>query len=179
MFISLQKLEQKPVRFEADIPAGEVEFDSKIKQSSVLHTEGTAQLLSRSLGEIRVYGDLRVDVEGTCDRCAEAANYSIENHFDLVYVPATETIAGGEDEIDEASTEVGYYDGNGIELNDVLREVVLLAIPMRLVCNEDCKGICPVCGQNRNQVECDCHPEAADDRWNKLKMLRAEIGPHS
>ncbi len=179
MFISLQQLQLRLVRFNSDIPAGEIEFDTKIKQSSELHAEGVAQLLNQSLGEIRVLGDLRVSVEGTCDRCLEPATYAIENHFDLVYMPATEAAVGGEDEIDEGGVEVGYYEGSGIELNDVLREVVLLALPMRLVCSEECKGICPTCGQNRNQAECDCEPVAGDDRWSKLKMLRAEIGPHN
>jgi uncharacterized protein len=120
-----------------------------------------------------------VEVEGTCDRCAEAAKYPIDNHFDLVYMPASEAAVGGEDEIDEAGVEIGYYEGAGLELNEVLRELVLLALPMRLICSEDCRGICPVCGQNRNQSDCRCEPATADDRWSKLKMLRAEIGPHS
>ncbi len=179
MFVSLQQLESKPVRFKVDLPAGEIDFDTKIRQSSVLHAEGTAQLLNESLGEIRVVGDIRVAVEGVCDRCLEAANFSVENHFDLVYLPSEEANADSEEEIDQAGVEVGYYDGNGLELNDVLREVVLLALPMQLVCSEDCKGICPACGQNRNQSDCGCQPKPLDDRWSKLKMLRAEISPNN
>ncbi len=176
MFISLQELELRVVQFKVDVPAGQIDFDSKLKQSSNLHAEGSAQLLNQSLGEIRVTGDLTVAIEGTCDRCVEPAAYSVENHFDLIYMPAEEAASGGEEEIDEAAVEVGYYQGSGLELNDVLREVVLLALPMRLVCRDDCKGICPVCGQNRNQVECLCEQKPADDRWNKLKLLRAELG---
>lgn len=176
MFVSLHALELKPVSFNVDVPAGQIEFESKLKQSSVLHSEGRAELLNRSLGEIRIVGDLSVQIESVCDRCAEPAASSLENHFDLIYMPSADVQAGGEDEIDEAGVEVGYYDGNGLELNDVLREVVLLALPMRLVCSDDCKGICPTCGQNLNQQACDCHPEATDDRWSKLKILRAEIG---
>jgi uncharacterized protein len=179
MFISLGELEQRTVRFEADIPPGDVDLETKVRQASTLHTKGTAQLLNASLGEIRVVGDLHVDVEGICDRCTEAAAYSIENHFDLVYMPTSYANSSSEDEIEEAAIEVGYYDGNGLELNDVLREVVLLALPMRLICSDDCKGICAVCGQNRNQTECGCRLETADDRWNQLKMLRAEIAPHN
>ena len=179
MFISLQQLEIRNVPFNVDVPPGEVDFDAQLRQSSSLHSEGTAQLLSGSLGEIRMRGDLRVQMEGVCDRCTEAASYSVDNHFDLVYVPSHAAATGGEDEVDEAGLEVGYYEGNGLELNDVLREVVLLAIPMQLVCSEDCKGICPACGQNKNQTECGCEPSLADDRWSKLKMLRAEIGPHN
>ncbi|MBV8865715.1 MAG: DUF177 domain-containing protein [Acidobacteriaceae bacterium] len=179
MFISLGELEQRTVRFEVDIPPGDLDLESKIRQSSILHTQGTAQLLNASLGEIRVVGDLRVKVEGTCDRCTEAAGYRVENHFDLVYMPANYANSSSEEEVDEAAIEVGYYEGNGLELKDVLREVVLLALPMRLVCSEGCKGICAVCGQNRNQIECGCRPEIADDRWSRLKSLRAELGPHT
>jgi uncharacterized protein len=179
MFIGLHELEVHPVRFKVEIPAGQFEYDSKITQASGLRAEGTAQLLNHSLGEIRVQGNLNVTVEATCDRCLELARFPIENTFDLVYMPAATTKAGGETEIDEAGVEVGYYEGNGLALNDVLREVVLLAIPMQLVCSEECKGICPVCGQNRNQLECGCHEEAFDDRWSKLKSFRAELGPHN
>ena len=64
------------------------------------------------------------------------------------------------------------YEGDGLELNDVLREFVLLALPMQKLCNENCKGICPVCGQNRNQNECRCQNAADDNRWAALKELR-------
>ena len=173
MFISLQQLEQHPVRFQVEIPAGEIDYDSKVSQSSALRAEGIAQLLNHSLGEVRVQGSLNVTVEGTCDRCLETAVFPLENRFDLVYMPAGES-AGGEDEIDEAGIEVGYYDGNGLALNDILREVVLLALPMQFICREACKGICPACGQNRNQGDCGCRSDAIDHRWNQLKNLRAE-----
>lgn len=178
MFISLQQLEQGPVRFKVDIPAGEIDYDSKLVQSSALHAEGSAQLLNHSLGEIRIQGDLRASVEATCDRCLETAAFPIEKRFDLVYMPAAEP-SGGEDEIDEAGIEVGYYEGSGLALNDVLREVVLLALPMQLICSEVCRGICPLCGKNRNEGDCGCQAELIDDRWNQLKNLRAEIGPHN
>jgi uncharacterized protein len=103
----------------------------------------------------------------------------IENDFDLIYMPAAEAVKGGEDEIESAGVDIGYYDSHGLLLNEVLREVVLLALPMQLVCSEECKGMCAVCGQNRNERECRCQQEAVDDRWSKLKSLRAEIGPHN
>lgn len=179
MFISLQELQQRSVRFGVDVPAGEIDYDNKIAQSSVLHAEGVAQLLNHSLGEIRVQGDLNVTVEATCDRCLEAAEFPVQNHFDLVYMPARSTLRGGEEEIDPAGIEVGYYEGSGLALNDILREVVLLALPMQLICSEACRGICPECGQNRNQRDCGCHSEHHDDRWSQLKNLRAEISPQN
>ncbi|MDQ2841890.1 MAG: DUF177 domain-containing protein [Acidobacteriota bacterium] len=178
MLISLQQLQKRPVRFNVDIPAGEIEFDSKISQSSLIHAEGTAELLNHSLGEIRIEGKLNVTMAATCDRCLEAAAFPIESDFDLVYMPVGEA-TGGEDEIDESAIEVGFYEGNGLVLNDILREVVLLALPMRLTCSETCKGICPVCGENRNQRDCGCQTAPADDRWSSLKDFRAQIGSHN
>jgi uncharacterized protein len=179
VFISLQELELRTVRFKVDIPADEIEYDRDVMQSSVLHAEGSAKLLNHSFGEIRVEGKLSVTMRATCDRCLETVAFPVESQFDLVYVPADNAKAGGEDEIDQAGIEVGYYEGNGLRLNDALREVVLLALPMQLVCSQACKGICPVCGQNRNQHDCACQPQALDDRWSKLKEFRAEIGPHN
>ena len=90
--------------------------------------------------------------------------------------PTAKRAEGGEDEIDEAAVEVGYYEGNGLQLNDVLREVVLLALPMQLVCNESCKGICPVCGQNRNQRECGCQTAAVRRSLEQTEGFADRIG---
>lgn len=174
MFISLHELELRNVRFHVDVPIGKIDFDSKLNQASDLHAEGTASLLNHSLAEIRVEGDLNVEADTVCDRCLEIVKFPIKSHFDLVYMPAGES-AVGEEEIDEAAVDVGFYEGSGLELNDVLREVVLLGVPMQIVCREACKGICPLCGHNRNQLDCDCQTKAADDRWNSLKNLRAEM----
>ena len=179
MFISLQELQLRAVRFRVDIPPGEIEYGNNITQSSVLHAQGTAELLNQSLGEIRVRGKLTLTGQALCDRCLESATFPIDKDFDLVYVPADEAASQAENEVDQAGIEVGYYEGGGLPLNDVLREVVLLALPMQLVCSEACKGICPSCGGNRNQSDCDCHAETVDDRWSKLKTLRAEVGPHN
>ena len=74
--------------------------------------------------------------------------------------------------LDEGEAEMGFYDGDGLELDDVLREFVLLALPMQKLCTENCKGICPVCGQNRNEIECRCQSTVGDDRWAALKEIR-------
>lgn len=178
MFIGLQELELHTVRFKVEVPASAISYDGKLHQASDLDAQGSAELLNHSLGEIRVQGDLNVQMTATCDRCLEAAFFPVESHFDLVYMPVAEAKAGGEDELDRSGVEVGYYEGGGLQLNEILREVVLLALPMQLICDESCKGICPVCGQNRNQRNCGCHIEASDDRWSKLKSIRAEITPH-
>jgi uncharacterized protein len=74
-------------------------------------------------------------------------------------------------EIDEGEAEIGFYEGGGLELQDILREQILLALPMQRVCSQVCKGICPACGKNRNEAACDCKPDSANDRWGALRNL--------
>jgi uncharacterized protein len=175
--LNLQELELRPVKFDVELPAGEIEFDGRLRQASSLRARGIAELVNPSIGELRVQGHLAVTAEAPCDRCLETAVIPVDKSFDLSYYPAEQLETAGEDEIDEDASEVAYYEGSHLELNDILREVVLLAMPMQLVCSEACKGICPTCGQNRNLQDCRCAAQKTDDRWNKLMAFRAELSP--
>jgi uncharacterized protein len=177
VLLSLQELELRPVHFDVNIPAGEIDYDNQLKQTSRLHAKGVAELVNNSLGEIRVKGWLAVDIEGSCDRCLDIARLAVKRDFDLCYFPSEQFAAGGEDALDEEASDIAYYDGDRLDLNEILREVVLLAVPMQIICSEDCKGICPNCGQNRNIQDCRCEAPVVDDRWSKLKALRAELSP--
>lgn len=177
MLLNLQELELKPVHFKVDIPAGEIDYDQRLKQTSTLHAQGTAEMVNNALGEVRIRGSLSVRVEAACDRCLETAAVPVEKEFDLHYLPSDELAEGGEKAIEEEASEVAYYDSARLDLKEVLREVVLLALPMQVVCAETCKGICPNCGQNRNVKDCRCETQPLDDRWSKLKALRTELSP--
>ena len=75
-------------------------------------------------------------------------------------------------EIDEGEAQLGFYQGGGMELEDILREQIVLAMPMQRVCREDCKGICPTCGSNRNETPCDCKEDRSGSRWAALEGLK-------
>ncbi len=172
VFFHLRDLEVRASHFDVLIEPGAIEFqDPKLRQVGALKATGKAELVMGSIGEIRVSGHVTAQIESDCDRCLEPARFPIDSDFTLYYRPV-EAGYGDEKEIDGGEAEMGFYEGDGLELNDVLREYVLLALPMQRVCSESCKGICPVCGQNRNLKECGCHVEAKDDRWAALKELR-------
>ena len=107
-----------------------------------------------------------------CDRCLEDATFPVEHDFDLLYRPALLEGERPEEELDESAADLAFYEGGGLELKTALREQVLLALPMQRTCRPDCKGICPVCGQNRNQTVCGCEVRPVDDRWAALKNLK-------
>jgi uncharacterized protein len=170
MFISAKEMHLGKVRFHETFEPGAIElFDEQLRQVTPLEADGAAELVP-SLMEIRVKGHLKVQMEAQCDRCLETTTFPIDTGFDLFYQPAR-SLGGEEIQIDDADSDIGFYQGDSLDLADVLREQILLSLPMQRICREDCKGICPVCGQNRNQIACGCHPQLADDRWSKLRNL--------
>lgn len=173
MFFHLRDLEVRPAPFKVEIPAGKIEFlDPKLRQGGALEASGKAELAVEALGEIRVKGHVKVVMECECDRCLEITKLPIDSDFELVYQPVEADHRGGEDRLlDDADAQMGFYEGEGLELNDVLREFVLLTLPMQRLCRENCVGICPVCGQNRNKQDCQCQTKAVDDRWSALKEV--------
>lgn len=171
MFLSIREMEVRKLRFETAYPPGEIEFfDKQLRQATALEVNGTAELLG-STREIRVKGHMAVRMESDCDRCLAAALFPIDADFDLFYRPEGTGIRSEEAELGAGEVEIAYYSGDGLELKDILREQVLLALPMQRVCREDCKGICPVCGQDRNSGDCGCEVKLFDDRWAALKNL--------
>ena len=174
MFLSVKELELKKVRFDVAFSPGEIQFDQGLSQTTPLETQGVAELLANTLGEIRIKGHLKVGIEAQCDRCLEPARFPIDADFDLFYRPEKQVGYEDEVEIDEGESEIAFYEGGGIELKDVLREFVLLSLPMQRICREDCLGICPVCGQNRNLAHCECEAKPVDDRWSALKKLQVK-----
>ena len=170
MFLSVREMELRTLRFEETYSPGEIRFlEDDPWQASALQATGSAELLPNTDGEIRIRGRLKVRMEAECDRCLEVARFPVEVSFDLFYEP--DAPDEEEVEIDPGESEVGFYAGKGLELEEVLREQVLLALPMQRICREDCRGICPVCGQNRNLVACGCRLEPVDDRWAALRNL--------
>ena len=176
MFLSIQELEVRKIRFDTDFPAGEIDFSAEgFRQSGNLHAEGEAELLNDTLGEVRMRGHMHVDLEVQCDRCLEPMPYSVGGPFDLFYRPTPKGPLPHDVSIDEGESQIGFYEGGGMELEDVLREHVLLSLPMHQICRDDCAGICPRCGVNRNTVSCDCAEEIVDDRWAALRDLRGSL----
>ena len=171
MLLSIREMELHKIHFETTFPPGKIEFqDPKLRQVTPLETRGTAELIEAT-EEIRVKGHLNVTMATECDRCLEDAAFPIDQDFDLFYRPAV--IEGGSHElpIDEGESEMGFYEGSGLELTDLICEQVLLALPMQRTCREDCRGICPNCGQDRNRAQCACQPRPTDDRWAALRDL--------
>ena len=92
----------------------------------------------------------------------------IEKEFDLFYNPVA-TIAKEEVvSVSKEELEIGFYHGDGLLLEEVIKEQVLLDLPMKGICREDCSGLCPSCGQNLNLAACGCKASLGDPSWAPL-----------
>ncbi|MGH9601580.1 MAG: YceD family protein [Terriglobales bacterium] len=181
MFIRLRDLEVEKLEFQQEFRPGAIDLGAEVAQQTSLRTSGRAELIEEDHGrkhvirDIRVVGRLSTRVEVRCARCLEPVTRAIESAFDLLYRPLGADAGKAEASINQAETEIGYYQGEGLLLEDVLREQVLLAAPVKALCREDCKGLCPVCGRNRNQENCQCAEQAPDPRWEALKGIREKL----
>lgn len=172
MLLSIKEMEVRKVPFAQTWKANGFDFaNTGVIQTGPLTAEGVAELLPHTGGEVRVYGRVQTDLETECDRCLGRAPFHIDSAFDLFYKPLDAPGEEKEIAIDEGEAEIGFYELPGLELEDILREQVLLQLPMQRVCSEACKGICPNCGVNRNETTCNCQPHSGDDRWRALKDL--------
>ena len=173
MFLSVKDLELRKIKFNKDFPPGEVDFlEDAIRQVTPLHAEGEAETISGSDGEIRIQGKLSVGMQCNCDRCLEAVPFQVDSPFDLFYSPAEGEVMPGEIALATGDTEMSFYSGEGVELGEVLRDHLLITLPMRKLCREDCKGICQQCGQNHNLASCGCDAKPGDDRWSALREIK-------
>jgi uncharacterized protein len=175
MLLSIKDLEVRKLPFAETWEANGFDFsDPAVTQRSPLSAEGVAELLPHTGGEVRVKGRIRTEIETECDRCLGHASFPIDASFDLFYRPLASATPEEELAIDEGEAEMGFYELPGLELEDIIREQVLLQLPMQRVCSPACKGICPICGANRNETVCVCQAPSGDDRWKALKDLHVQ-----
>jgi uncharacterized protein len=185
MLITLLDLEREPVNFDIAIPPGVIDYGEEATQISPLAVKGMAELLKEHRGPREIVPDIRTraawsgDFEAPCARCIDPVRHSLSGDFDLLFRPLGIDAGPPERALIPPETEIGYYQEGGLVLEDVLREQVLLTLPVRTLCQPDCKGLCPRCGRNLNSEPCTCEVKPADPRWSALSGLRSQLSPET
>ncbi len=174
-FISAAALEKNPFRFDTVIGDEALELSDQWSLAGSVRTSGTATLVDRGgVRSICIRGHITASALCDCDLCLKRVTHGMDSHFELHFCPVAMIDEGGETAINRDDTAMGFYDGDGVNLSDVVREQLLLWLPVRTVCSRDCKGLCQVCGCDRNLEPCDCRPRFEDPRWDPLRQLSLE-----
>jgi uncharacterized protein len=127
--------------------------------------------ITKTSSTIFIKGNLSVLLEICCSRCLEDVHLPGGGDFAYTLVPAKpETKEDWELQAEEL--EISYYQGDFIDLTPIICEQIILQIPIKPLCSEECKGLCPHCGINLNAASCNCHLDFVDDRLAVLKNIR-------
>src|SRR5687767_6978064 len=144
--------------------------DERVQLTEPAAVTGKVRL---SGNQVFVNGHVETRAQVECDRCLKPVELPVSADFELEYITGSQyESGGGVIELTEAEMSVAVFDGEGIDVDEIVKEQVLLAVPTRMLCREECKGICPQCGMDRNTGECTCVTTDIDPRWAALKDLR-------
>jgi len=120
---------------------------------------------------VSIEGPVTVEASLACSRCLEDYNLSMSLQMAIKLTPKSTLPEGAEMELRNDDLDVYYYEGDEIDLDPFIYEEVMLNIPVRPLCSEECKGICPTCGRNRNTEPCDCPEAPSSLLGEKLKSF--------
>ncbi len=118
-----------------------------------------------------VSGRVQARLAMECSRCLEPFEVPVDSTFDLRYVPMAENAGEGEREVGEDDLTTAFHREGVLNLIDLIREQFVLALPMKPLCTDECRGLCPQCGTNLNSTQCGCEPAWEDPRLAPLKSL--------
>ncbi len=164
------------------IPAEEITYKGiELNLSMVVNqymlTEGKVDLpvnlrikLSRKGEKIKATGEISGGIILICSRCAEEFPFSVNSNFDLDLLPV-ETLTSGEVALEDDEMDTVFYEKGIINIDSLVATQINLTVPMKPLCRPDCRGICPVCGANRNKVDCGHEAKIPDPRFSRLKIF--------
>jgi len=169
MRLELDKLEEEGGKFARVYETNELPLDSEVRLVGPAEVRGR---IRRDGKEVELRGKLDTKLEVMCGRCLQPVQLPIATEFKERFVRAVSWAAEEQHELQAEDLNVAVFDGEGIELDDLVREELLLALPANVLCREDCRGLCPTCGIDRNLSDCQCESEERDSRWQALKELQ-------
>jgi uncharacterized protein len=124
--------------------------------------------------QFQLSGRVQSTLELPCSRCLEPFRWPVDATFDLRYQPQSLNTGTDEREIQEDDLSTAFYENDAIDLGQLMREQFLLSLPMKPLCGEACRGLCPVCGTNLNRGSCGCRREWDDPRFAGLKAYESQ-----
>ena len=142
--------------------------DERISLTGPATVSGKVRLAGN---EVFVNGHVETRAQVECDRCLQPVESPVNSDFAVEYITGSEYESGRVAELTEAEMSVSVFDGEAIDVDEIVKEQIVLAVPTRMLCREDCKGICPECGADRNKGDCNCTTNDTDPRWAALKNL--------
>jgi len=172
MLIRLSEIVDEPFRWAEtrSIDVASLERDLLVGLSPV---SWAGEVTRTSAGHVLV-GHLEYEQKMACPRCLKTTAMPVATEVSLLALPRSREPMLGEVELEEWDFDVLFVEGEELDTEPIMIEQLQLNVPMRRLCRNDCRGLCPVCGIDWNDKECDCEEHAVDPRWEALKDLRID-----
>jgi len=174
MFVELGVIRESraPHRVDFAFSPDQIELDSQEISLRVTESvKGYCELTLLAEDRLRVRGEVKTELSAACSRCLSGFSRPVERYFDLVYAPDPQVDGGDDINLKYDDLEIGFYRDDRIDLRSVILEPILIDVPMKMVCDPDCKGLCAQCGINLNTSSCTCEP-TTDTRWQELAEFK-------
>ena len=181
MEFKVSELEREPVEFDLALAPGTIDFGEEAEQVGHLAASGRAEVIHEHRGPKEIVADIRLKGSFRADSRSPAPAASSRSRFPLPptstssSAPSAPTPTPPNAPLQRRRPKSVIIKKTVLLLEDVLREQVLLSLPVRTLCKPDCKGLCPRCGANRNLQPCSCDEGPSDPRWEALAGLRSRI----
>ncbi len=165
MIIKISNLSEGIHNFDFNEDAKEIKLEEPFFGQTEVKVE-----LNKIHNQIILQADIKANVRFICDRCTKEFEQVLLSNYKMVYLFNSEY-----KESEDINVAFLKPDADKIILDDDVRDYALLSIPMKRLCKEDCKGLCPGCGKDLNEEECGCRKEVIDERWLPLMELKNKL----
>jgi uncharacterized protein len=170
MFLNLNQIRTAHERIESQYEPGA--FASAQEAFEIASPVSLTLDIYKDKDHFRLAGRVQTNLRLTCSRCLESFPWPVDAAFDLRYQPSSHNTGEGEREIEEDDLSTAFYEHDEINLEQLMREQFYLTLPMKPLCREECRGLCPECGTNLNLSTCSCSHEWEDPRLAALRALK-------
>jgi uncharacterized protein len=169
MRLELASLEGTDSKFAVEYQPGQLTLsDERVGLAQPLSASGRVRQLK---GKVEVTGQISTHAQVECDRCLKLVEFPVDAKFNVEYVTPQTYEASPAAGLSETDMSLSVFDGKVLDVDELVGEQLLLAVPSRVLCQDSCKGLCPVCGNDRNLKHCACESTEIDPRWGALKEL--------
>jgi len=169
MLIELASLERQGGKFAHSYEPGELDLNEE--RITIAEPPQVSGRIQQSDAKVTVSGKVEAKLQLECDRCLKAVSVPTSTEFKVEYITPEVYQAGQAAELLDEDLTLSIFDGAVIDVDDLVREQLLLALPAQMLCQDECKGLCPICGGDKNLKNCNCQEAEIDPRWAGLREI--------
>ncbi|MEP7077148.1 MAG: DUF177 domain-containing protein [Acidobacteriota bacterium] len=170
MIVDLAENDQWPKNFDVTIDRPGIDLEREdARLAGPVAANGS---IEKHAGWFSVSGQVSANVEIDCSRCLDPLKRLLAISFDIRLLDNEVLSGAAEREVEKGDLDLSVIDDERVDMNHIVREQILLELPEQVFCSENCKGLCPKCGSNRNLIDCKCEEDEIDPRWAALMNLK-------